>query len=325
MTTKLVISAPSANVSKPKPNKKINRIKINKRKARKMYALRRRAIPVAYSMKARSSAVIKVSDMSASLTSTEIFPITASSKGCSLLLPVTPTKWSNTRTNTLASTYDSFRPLKCNISWEPAVSTSTPGSVAIGTVFAGCRLPTDDTWESVSQGLAATNGGLISTVWDHSSTTVKLQKNLRSNLFPLYNVDPDDIPFWICVASNVQSDAVIGYLIVNMTFTLRNPAVPGSIPPLSGSGKVEFTKNEDNTVMSVSKSFFNRVLTVGQDVTFAFASRLLNSAGVAVVNILDSMVARLSQVTDTGYQFSVDSQIAAQQSLGYVIGVASNF
>lgn len=112
---------------------------------------------------------------------------------------------------------------------------------------------------------------------------------------------------------------------MNMTFTLRNPAVPGSIPPLSGSGKVEFTKNEDNTVMSVSKSFFNRVLTVGQDVTFAFASRLLNSAGVAVVNILDSMVARLSQVTDTGYQFSVDSQIAAQQSLGYVIGVASNF
>lgn len=325
MTTKLVISAPSAKVSRPKPNKKVNRIKIDKKKARKMYSLRRRSIPVAYSMKARSSAVIRVSDMSASLTSTEIFPITASNKGCSLLLPVTPTKWSTTRTCTLASTYDSFRPLKCNISWEPAVSTSTPGSVAIGTVFAGCRLPSDNTWESISQSLAATNGGLISTVWDHSTTAVKLQKNLRANLFPLYNVDPDDIPFWICVASNVQSDSVIGYLVVNMTFTLRNPSVPGSVPPLSGSGKVEFEKKEEATIMKVPKAFFNRMLNAGQDVTFAFGSQLLNAAGSVVVNILDSMVARLSQVTDIGYQFSVDSQIAAQQALGYVIGVASNF
>lgn len=325
MTTKLVISAPSAKVSKPTPNKKVNHFKIDKKKARRMYALRRRSIPVAYSMRARSQAQIRVSDMSASLTSTEIFPITPSASGCSFLLPMTPTKWSTTRTSTLASTYDSFRPLKCSVSWEPAVATSTSGSVAIGTVFAGCRLPSEDSWESVSKALAATNGGVISTVWDRTTTVIKLQKNLRANLFPLYNVDPDDIPFWICVASDAATESVAGYLVVRTTFTLRNPSVPGSTPPLSGSGKVTFTKNDTSTVMSVPRSFFNRVLSVGQDITFAFANRLLNAAGTAVVNILDSMVARVTQSSDSGYQFSVDSQIAAQSALGYVIGIASNF
>lgn len=290
-----------------------------------MYARRRRAIPVAYSMRASAHAEIRVTDTSASLTSVEIFPISKQTVGCSLMLPMSPTKWTGTRTAVLASTYDSFRPLSCSVSWEPAVPTSTSGSIALGTVFAGCRLPSDDSWSSLSSSLAATNGGFVATVWDHASSTISLQKNLRANLFPLYNIDPDDIPFWICVASNSSVDQPLGYLVVKTKFTLRNPAVPGTAPPVSGSGEFTFTDDSGKTKLTVAKSVVNKVLNVGQDIVFAFARRLLNRSGQPMSSILDTVLGHLIGTTDTAYQFAVDNTIAAQTALGYVVGVSTNF
>lgn len=325
MSTKVSIATQSAT-TKPKKNRK-GRSKINMRKARRQLRMRRRSIPVAYSMRANAHASIVVRDTSASLTSVEIFPVTARSSGCALLIPMTPTKWSSTRTAQLAATYDSFRPLQCSVSWEPAVSTSTPGSVAIGTVFAGCRLPSDNSWGQLSSALAATNGGLISTIWDHSSTTVSLQKNLRANLFPLYNVDPDDIPFWICVASNASSDSTLGYIVLKTKFTLRNPAVPGSKPPLSGRVEADFNHNSDTntTTMSVPSAALNRAIEIGQDIIFTFGQQLVNTASQVGVNILEGVIARVTALSGGAYQFSVDNSIATQSAIGYVIGVGSNF
>lgn len=315
----------SKSASTQTKNKKQNKIRINKKVARAMYARRRRAIPVAYSMRASAHAEIRVSDTSASLTSVEIFPISRQTTGCSFMLPMSPTKWSGTRTAVLASTYDSFRPLSCSVSWEPAVPTSTSGSVALGTVFAGCRLPTDDSWNNLSSSLAATNGGFVATVWDHASSRISLQKNLRANLFPLYNIEPDDIPFWICVASNASIDQPLGYLIVKTKFTLRNPAVPGTAPPVSGSGEFTFSVNEGKTTLAVAKSVVNKVLNVGQDILFTFARRLLNTSGQPMSSILDSVLGHLSAVTDNLYQFSVDNTIGAQTALGYIVGTSTNF
>lgn len=322
--SRLVISKPSA-ISKPNKNKRVNRVRVNKNTAKRMYARRRRSIPVAYSMRASAHAEIRVSDTSASLTSVEIFPIQAREVGCAFMLPMSPSKWSGTRTAVLASTYDSFRPLSCSVSWEPAVATSTPGSVALGTVFAGCRLPADDSWASLSSSLAATNGGFISTIWDHSSSNISLQRNLRANLFPLYNIQSDDIPFWICVASSAASESVLGYLVVKTKFTLRNPAVPGSAPPVSGSGAFDFSVKDGKTTLTVAKSVVNKVLSTGQDFLFSFARRLVNSAGAPITSILDTILGHLTSVTEAAYQFSVDSNIAAQTALGYIVGISTNF
>lgn len=324
MSTKVNIATQSA--VKPKKNRK-GKAKINMRKARRQLRMRRRSIPVAYSMRANAHASIVVRDTSASLTSVEIFPVTARSSGCALMIPMTPTKWSSTRTAQLAATYDSFRPLSCTLSWEPAVSTSTPGSVAIGTVFAGCRLPASNDWTSLSSALAATNGGMISTIWDHNTTTISLQKNLRANLFPLYNVDPDDIPFWICVASNASSDTTLGYIVLKTKFTLRNPAVPGSLPPLSGRVEASFTHNSESntTTMSIASAALNRAVQVGQDIIFTFGQQLVNTASQIGVNILEGVIARVTALSGGAYQFSVDNSIATQQAIGYVIGVGSNF
>lgn len=313
------------------PSKRQTKRQQNQRRSRRnrVTSRRRRAIPVAYSFSARASATFRQEkDGSTSLTTTEIFPVVSQPSGLSYMLPMTPTKWANTRTCALAYTYASHRPLSCTIAWEPAVATSTSGSVAIGTIFAGARLPNDgDSWDSVSRSLACTNGGFISTIWDHHSSPVTLAKNLRANQFPLYEVSADDIPFWICVATSDTSQTMIGYLVVTAKFTLRNPLSGSISQPVTGAGSVQFTHNDetDTTTMSVPQAMINRVLGIGADYMWTFARNLVNTAGNVVTSILSPVTARLSAISGSNYVFSVDNNIGTQTALGYVIGQAANF
>lgn len=325
MSNRASISVQTQSPKNQKRQTKQNRSKRRNRRNRQ----RRRAIPVAYSFSARASAMFKQEkDGSTSLTSTEIFPVISQASGLSYMLPMTPTKWANTRTCALAYTYASHRPLSCTVSWEPAVATSTSGSVAIGTVFAGARLPNDgDRWENISRALACTNGGFISTIWDHHTSSIALARNLRANQFPLYEVSADDIPFWVCVATSDTSGTTIGYLVVTTKFTLRNPLSGSISQPVTGSSSVQFTHDDqkNETSMSVPQSAINRVLGIGADYTWTFARNLINGAGAVVSSILSPITARLSGVSGGNYVFSVDSAIATQSALGYVIGQAANF
>lgn len=289
----------------------------------------RRQIPVAFSFSARSTATLKHRpDGSAILKSTEIFPIYSQSTGLSYMLPMTPSKWANTRTCALSYTYSSHRPLQCHISWEPAVSTSTPGSVAIGTVFAGARLPNEtDSWSSISRSLACTNGGFISTIWDHHDSYIHVARNLRANQFPLYEVNADDIPFWICVATSDTSGSTIGYLVVTTVFSLRNPLSGSISQPVTGSGQVQINHDDsqNTTTMSVPQSMINHVLGIGADYLWTFGSNLVNTVGSTVSSILSTVVARLSAIEGSFYKFTLDSHIGTQQALGYIIGNSANF
>lgn len=140
-------------------------------------------------------------------------------------------------------------------------------------------------------------------------------------------MDADDIPFWICVASNASSESALGYLVVRTKFTLRNPAVPGSIPPLNGHVEAEFTHDTetDTTSMKIPAAALNRAVQVGQDIIFTFARRLVNTAGQVGLGILECLAARVTGLSGGTYQFSVDNSIATQTALGYVVGVGSNF
>jgi len=298
------------------------------KKTQRPRRIRRWRIPAAFTATFQSSSSIKTdSSGAATLRCREIFAIEAQAEGASFMLPITPTKWAGTRTAVLASTYSSHRPLSISVKWEPMVGTSTSGSVAFGTVFAGVRLPSStDTYVNLSRSLAATNGGFVSTIWDHHSSNVALGRNLRANQFPLYEVSADDIPLWLVLSSSVTAGP-IGYLVVDAVFTLRNPLSGQSTPPITATATASFThSNESNqTTMSVPRSAFNRVVEVGQNLAFAFARNLISVAGGVVNQILSPLIASYLRTENDNYVFSVDNVIATQNALSYVIGLAPNF
>lgn len=289
----------------------------------------RSSIPAAYGMTAQSYARLSSRrDGSTTLESFEIFPIVSQSSGLSYMLPMTPTKWTGTRTQTLASSFTQSRPLSIEVGWEPAVGTGTAGSVAIGTVWSGARLPNDgDSWSSISRSLAATNGGFICTLWHHMQRKIDCARNLRANGFPMYEVQPDDIPFWILVASTDTTGAVIGYLTVRSVLTLRNPICGSVTPPVTAAGPMSFTHDAEagTTKLTVNKNLFNNTLAIGQDMLFTFGRNLLNTVSNVLTQVLSTVKGALIAIVNNEYVFAVDSNYATQQALGYVIGRAVNF
>lgn len=308
-----------------KPNRQTTQNKPKKSKQNGRTS--RTRIPVAYGYATSNYARLDSAPSGAILSCREIFPVIAQSSGLSYALPMTPSKWSGTRTCALSYTYASHRPLKVRVYWEPAVSTATPGSVAVGTVFAGARLPNDsDSWSSISRSLAASNGGFVCTIWDHHSTMISTGRNLRANQFPLYEVSPDDIPFWICLATSA-TEGMIGYLVVEAIFSLKNPLSGSMSQPITGAGSVQITHDDsaNTSTMTIPQQFFNKALQIGQDFVFTAASNLKNVAGNIMTSILSPFVGQLASSSGSNYVFNVDNNFATQQALGYVVGMSSNF
>ena len=159
------------------------------------------------------------------------------------------------------------------------------------------------------------------------SKTVACARNLRSNAFPMYEVQPDDIPFWILVASTDATGEVIGYLTVRTVMTLRNPICGAATPPVTAAGMMSFDHDAEKgtTTLSVIKDAFNNTLAVGQDILFTFGRNLINTSTNILTQVLSVVKGALIQVLENKYVFAVDSNYATQQALGYVIGRAVNF
>lgn len=306
--------------------------KSSKKKVGKRRISRRRtnqSIPAAYITRRKAGRTfMRMSAGDTTLGVSETFPIYSTGDGCSFLLPICPTKWSNTRAASLTAAFSSHRPLSLTYQWDPAVGTSTPGSIAIGTIFAGNRLPVaDDSWSSVSRALNCTNGGTIFSIWAKTNRRVMLGRNLTQNQYPLYEVSADDIPFWIAVATSVDKGTLIGYLTVNAVFTLRNPTAGQMSPPTTASGDLTFTHDEEKktTTLKTPKSMWNKALSLGQDYLLTAGKSLVNTLGSKVVGILSPFIASLTSDDGDSYTFNVDSNLATQSALGYCIGLASNF
>lgn len=179
--------------------------------------MRHVSVPASYSSSFTTFSQIKQNkDGSARISCREVFEFAGQSTGLAFMLPANPTKWVGTRTQTLSSAYTSFRPVRCKLTYIPVVGTATAGLVSVGTIFDGSRLDTGD----YTLNLAATNGGFATTVWARASNRVSLGTNLRANTFPLYDVQDDDIPFWIVARSTVQA-----MLLIEMEFILHNPTL----------------------------------------------------------------------------------------------------
>lgn len=293
------------------PSKQVKNKSRKRRQRRRDFTLTR--APAGFGATVRASTrLIQRDDGSATLITQEIFPIPAKRSGVSFMLPATPTKWLGTRAQTLASTYTSFRPLSVELRYLPTVSSASAGYVSIGTVFDGTRIPNGTDNDELARALAATNGGFITSCWQPAASHVGLGRNLRANTFPLYDVQDDDIPFWI--VANASTSAP-GYLLVRCRMTLHNPAA-AVLTPLALSidvygsdnvtGGIELNANVDNA---------SSVLTVGQAVALKLGVAL-NS----VTPAMKTIYAVVKHIASGVIKLFVNTTIQAGsiQTLGFI-------
>lgn len=252
----------------------------------------------------------------------EIFQVTASADTLDFAIPFTPTKWVNTRASVLASTYTSFRPTRVHISYQPANSTATDGSVAIGTVFDGASLNYVDK-ALAFQALPATNGGFITAVWKPFGKSLALGTSLRGNLFPLHDVDADDVPFWICLStSGITANTALGFLTVQAHVSLHNPTNTPSPNVVALNKTLQYSHDAETnkTVLRIPTAQVSGTPVVGKDYFFANNSVLRNTVSGVILRVLQWLRATFKQVDGANYIFDVDNAIGTQSLLGSMIG-----
>lgn len=258
----------------------------------------------------------------------ETFPITiAESDVLSFALPFTPSKWKETRTGTLVSTYQTFRPIKIRLTWQPSISTATAGTIAFGTVFAGNKLSYEDA-VSASNALISTNGGFQSTVWRMTSRMVQLGTSLPRNNYPTTAVNPDDIPLWIVSAvQGLEAEGIIGHLVVDMQLSLTNPVNSGinTLPStIYTSTIIQESEPVPRAYFNLPTSVLNGV-SVGDQLWIAPLKNLVNSDGGILTNILEMITVTLKSITEGVYEFLLPPQFANQAFQFVFGGRPSNF
>lgn len=307
----------NSNNNKPQRSRRRNR---NRRRYGRMSFTR---LPSAFSSAMDTGArMIQRRNGKTEMIFREIFQVTASDDTLDFAIPFTPTKWVNTRASVLASTYTSFRPTRVRLSYQPANSTATDGSVAIGTVFDGASLNYVDK-PLAFQALPATNGGFITAVWKPFGKSLALGTSLRGNLFPLHDVDSDDVPFWICLStSGIAANTVLGFITVQAHVSLHNPTNTPSPNVVALNKPLEYSHDNETgkTTLSIPTAQVTGTPVVGKDYFFANNSVLRNTVSGVILRVLQWLRATFKQVDGANYIFDVDSAIGTQSLLGSMIG-----
>lgn len=286
-----------------------------------------RNTPAGYSFTMSNYASLSNRNGYAILTAREIFEVKTSTQDTfDWMLPFTPTKWLGSRTATLCSTYTDFRPLFTRISYIPNVSTNTNGLVSFGTVFSGASLRDLSSQQMLTM-LPSTNGGFNTTIWQRAFRNIALGTSLRANTFPLYNIDDDDIPFWMVmkVFSSFNSGTTVGNIVVTTRIALHNP-IFRSIPPLSANNiKASVIEDSGNKYLSIVKSSIAQALTEGREYLFAFGRPLLNGSNETLLSPLQFLSAPLQTIGDSNYLFTLENVYSTVDNvLCSLIGTSSD-
>lgn len=318
----------SLSASKPLSNKdKIDYIYNNLRSKPRGRRNRRRRngrnrsfsrMPAAFTSTYKANSRISQIRGAPCLISQEVFPVYASSEAISFMLPMVPTKWENTRSAVLASTYTAYRPIEVAIIFQPIVGTDKQGSVAVGTVFDGAAVNLT-TPQAAASSLPATNGGFVTQLYRPMRTFIKLATSLRFNLFPTYDVGEDDIPFWLVasVQSELEDGGLVGNLIVQYKASLKNPSIAPERPTAASSIMAEIvnTTDPDETKLLIDKNLIHNLLAQGRDYLFTFNKTIYNKSDNAILRPLQTMPLNLSEVGQDNYIFDMDPNIKSVSSL----------
>lgn len=301
-------------ITKYQAPKKNQATKVSKQKMRARQERRTlvHSLPAAYAMSASSNTKIRQNrDGSATLVVQEIFQIQSERNGLTFMLPANPTKWIGTRAQQLSATYTSFRPLSFEIGYCPVTGTSTSGFVAVGTVFDGARIPSGSD-QDLARSLSATNGGFITTMWQPASRRVALGKNLRANTFPLYDVQDDDIPFWV-VASGSQANQ--GFIVIRCRMTLHNPAL-AAISPMAVHFEVYgASATTGGYVIKGNVPPNASLLKVGEAVTFKLGQALNSLTPImkSIVGVIKSIASGTIEIFLAGV-----TEVVALNTLAFI-------
>lgn len=260
------------------------------------------SIPSAFGYRSRARTQVSRArnDGSVVIRTKEIFPITYTSQNSedqvAWMLPCTPTKWTNTRTATQCSIYSSYRPAFMRVSWRPNVGTHTNGSIAFGTLWDSSAVNFVDK-PAVMQALTASNGGFVSSIYLRTSSKIALSTNLRANTFPCFDVQPDDIPFWLAVCIDAEESAnILGNIEVTSVFIMHN-TVTNSRPSTSVNNAPADIVHDDATLEVKERSILRipaRVtipnITELQDYWFYFARPLFDTNSKPIIPALKAVV-----------------------------------
>lgn len=324
----------STRVSQNPPPSKKKEVKARKPRTRMRRRRQRQNLPAAYASSTTTASTVRQNrNGRATLTFREIFPLTLNEEAgvVDLILPFSPCKWLGTRTATLCSTYSSFRPKRVRITYRPIRGANNSGAVAIGCIFDGAAAHFTNR-DTGFQALTASNGGYLTNIWKPHSSMVALQTSLRANTFPLYNVDPDDIPFYILgIVSGIANGVTAGYIEINATLTLHNPLT--NIIPNTSSNYVEgqfvdeSTETQQSTILKLPVAAFSSNPVQGDDYWFVAGRNLLNRSQQILTRILSPFHAESLGLSENNEAlFKVDSLYAPVTSLIRMIGaVSQNF
>lgn len=298
------------------------------RRQRQRRRRRNAGLPAAVLNSNSTSAMILNRRNGAQMVVKEVFPVYYHpSETLDFALPFSPTKWAGTRTATLLSTFSSYRPRRCIIRWQTAVGTTTNGNIAIGTTFQGSSFNLT-TRPTAYQALPASNGGISTSIYRNTWKGVTLSSSLGANLYANFNVDPDDVPFWILAVAETGLDAntKLGDLVVEAVLSVHNPCTVSEVNPSALNISTSITHDNENnvTTLSVLKDLIAQPLSAGKDYYFTFNRPLFNTSSAMLAKPLKFISANLSQITDSNYIFSLDSMTQSVASLiGSLIGPSS--
>lgn len=293
-------------------------------RARNYLRFNRSTVPVAYGYNTSTYAQLYQQNGNTFIRGREIFHVTVAQGAVDLMIPVSPAKWIGTRTATLCSTFTSFRPMQLEIRWQPTIPTSVTGTMSVGTVFDGAaiNLPTKD---AALVALPVTNGGFCTNVWKDCQRGVQLGTSLRANLFPLYQVDPDDVPLWVLCATDAVGEGNLGNLVIEYAFRLHNPANNPQTQTAALNIDADITHDETGdapvSFLTIAKSAVNNVLSIGKDYSFFFNQDLNNTASANILRVLQNLRATLTAIDDDNslYKFNLDPAFATASNLRTVL------
>lgn len=213
-----------------------------------------RGVPRAFGSSSQTYASIKVSKNRTFLKTSELFYPKVTDGVVDFMLPMTPTKWTNTRTSTLASTFSGCLPIALDVRWLPNAPTSSSASIAFGTVFDGINFRVSQR-EQAPVVLAATNGGFVSSIWLRKSSRITLGRNLNKKSYPLFQTSMDDIPLWLLLQiQNGDVNSNYGYLQVIATWELFNPITATPVQALGQEVSYRMDHDEQNnkTIVTIT-------------------------------------------------------------------------
>lgn len=147
----------------------------------------------------------------------------ADTDGTIATIPANPVYWTGTRIANIATSFQSYRPLRFFATYVPTVSAVQSGQVIYGTIWASAP-----DQSNLQQNLTTSNGGGSVQAFREASTVLTLGTNLSRNLYEIAGeVNQTTNPFTFTAIAVDTDGKVPGYFYISYEYVFKNPVGEG--------------------------------------------------------------------------------------------------